>query len=291
MPEYLTTREVADLLRIKERKVYDLAASASIPHTKAMGKLLFPRDAIDQWLSQASAGQEAVAKAKRPSVFLGSHDPLLDWALLQSDCGIAALFNGSNDGLDRFAQRQGIATGLHLYDAAANSWNVNAVANRFADTGTVMVGWAERERGLIVSEAKQDKIKQLSDIQGCRFTPRQAGAGAQNLFLHLAEQAGLDLSLVSLGQPVLTEADSALAVLEGEADATFGLATLAAQFKLPFVPLVQERFDLLIDRHAWFEPPMQTFWAFCRSKAFAERAARLTGYDVSELGMVRFNSA
>jgi excisionase family DNA binding protein len=31
MPEYLTTREVADLIRLKERKVYDLVSTGAIP--------------------------------------------------------------------------------------------------------------------------------------------------------------------------------------------------------------------------------------------------------------------
>ena len=42
-PLFLTTREVADLLRVKERKVYDLAAADEIPHRRITGKLLFPR--------------------------------------------------------------------------------------------------------------------------------------------------------------------------------------------------------------------------------------------------------
>ena len=56
-----------------------------------------------------------------------------------------------------------------------------------------------------------------------------------------------------------------------------------------FVPLVQERFDLLVDRKAWFEPPMQTLLAFCRSGAFRSKAEAMGGYDVSGLGTVHFN--
>jgi len=291
MPEFLTTREVADLLRIKERKVYDLAASGRIPHTKAMGKLLFPRDAINQWLAQSSSGQDGAPSAKRPAVFLGSHDPLLDWALRQSGCGIATWFDGSDDGLNRYAAHEGIATGLHLYDARADSWNITAVADRFANAASVLVGWSRRDRGLIVSERKKSRINKLSDLKGCRFTPRQPGSGAQNLFVHLANQDGLDLQTLSFSEPVLTEVDAATAVLAGDVDAAFGLATLAAQYKLPFVPLVQERFDLLIHRQAWFDAPMQQFWSFCNSAAFKERAARLIGYDISDLGSVKFNSA
>jgi excisionase family DNA binding protein len=46
-PEFLTTREVAALLRVKERKVYDLASAGQIPCRRITGKLLFQgRDRI-----------------------------------------------------------------------------------------------------------------------------------------------------------------------------------------------------------------------------------------------------
>ena len=47
---------------------------------------------------------------------------------------------------------------------------------------------------------------------------------------------------------------------------------MARQFRLDFVPLVRERYDLLIWRRAFFEPPLQRRWAFCRSAPFAAKA-------------------
>ena len=82
MPDYLTTKEVAALLRIKERKVYDLASTGALECSRAMGKLLFPADAVHAWLSANLSGAGPAPVAARPGVFLGSHDPLLDWALL-----------------------------------------------------------------------------------------------------------------------------------------------------------------------------------------------------------------
>jgi excisionase family DNA binding protein len=55
-PEYLTTRELADLLRIKERKVYDMAAAGEVPCSRAMGKLLFPRAEVEAWLAASASG-------------------------------------------------------------------------------------------------------------------------------------------------------------------------------------------------------------------------------------------
>ena len=45
----MSTREVAEYLRVKERKVYDLVRRRQIPCTRVTGKLLFPKLLIDQY--------------------------------------------------------------------------------------------------------------------------------------------------------------------------------------------------------------------------------------------------
>lgn len=290
MSEYLTTREVAALLRIKERKVYDLAANGSIPHSKAMGKLLFPRAAVETWLASASSGPAGVSPSQaRPSVFLGSHDPLLEWALRESQCGLASWFDGSSDGLDRFERHEGLATGLHLFDLASGQWNLPRISPRFDKQPVVLARWASRQRGLIVSPDLDRPPGRLTDLPGLRLVPRQTQSGTQDLFGTLLRQAGIDASHIETTAPARTEADAALAVLEGQAQVAFGLESLAVQYRLPFVPVIREEFDLLIDRRAWFDPPMQKFLTFCRTDAFQTRASSLAGYDIGAFGEVRFN--
>ncbi|WP_407943286.1 helix-turn-helix domain-containing protein [Mangrovicoccus ximenensis] len=63
--EYLTVRELAELLRLKERKVYDLAASGELPCSRATGKLLFPAAEIRAWIEGARGGR-SMAAAPRP---------------------------------------------------------------------------------------------------------------------------------------------------------------------------------------------------------------------------------
>jgi len=291
MNEYLTTKELAEFLRIKERKVYDLAASGEIPCSRAMGKLLFQRAAVDAWLALSSTGVAVPGVAARPNVFLGSHDPLLEWALRESRCGMATFFDGSLDGLKRFAVSEGIAAGLHVFHPESASWTVDAIVDGFGSAPVVLIEWAWRERGLIVSRELGDGIQGLQDLKGRRVVPRQAEAGSQRLFEHVLAQAGLCNGDLDLSAAARSETDAALAVLEGKADAAFGLQALAVQYRLSFVSVIRERFDLLVDRRAWFEPAMQAFWAFCRSDAFQAKAAELHGYDVSGLGRVHFNGA
>ena len=46
-PLFMTTKEVAAYLRIKERRVYELLRQRAIPCTKVTGKWLFPKQLID----------------------------------------------------------------------------------------------------------------------------------------------------------------------------------------------------------------------------------------------------
>lgn len=289
--QYLTTRELAELLRIKERKVYDLAASGQIPCSRAMGKLLFPRDQVEAWLARGSSGGAPQGeRVHRPDVFLGSYEPLLEWALRESGCQLATLLDGSLDGLERFGRGEGIASGLHVYDAASEDWNVALVRQTFARANVALVEFAWRERGLITVPGRENDLCDIAALRGRRVVPRQSGAGSQVLLDRMVVEAGLKTSDVAWTTPARTESDAALNVLEGKADATLGLRALAEQYRLAFVPLVSERYDILVDRAAWFEPPLQRLFAFLRSPLFEQRVAESPGYDISGLGTVHFNA-
>jgi excisionase family DNA binding protein len=287
--EYLTTRELAALLRLKERKVYDLAASGQVPCSRAMGKLLFPRRAVEAWIAGESLPSAGPGR-QLPAVFLGSYEPLLEWALRESACGLATLLDGSTDGLERFARGEGVAAGLHIYDGDSDSWNAQAVAARLADAPVALIEFTWRERGLIVAPGTGDRFASVADLRARRVAPRQAGAGTQVLLEHLLVRHGLSPDDITWTDTARTESDAALAVLEGKAEATLGLRAVAQQLRLDFVPLMRERYDLIVDRAAWFDPPLQALMAFCRSPAFRARAAEFAGYDVSGCGTVRYNA-
>lgn len=283
-PAYLTTREVADLLRVKERKVYDLAAADEIPHRRITGKLLFPSAEIRAWIEGAGARQSA----ERPAVLTGSHDPLLDWAVRESGSGLATLLNGSMAGLDGFAGGRAALAGLHVPEA--DGWNVRTVAGRGL-TGCVLIGWAVRARGLLLAPGLQGRVSGFGDLAGRRVVMRQPGAGAAALFDRLLAEAGLAPDAISRVEGLArTESDAAAAIAGGEADAALGIAAMARQFHLGFLPLMDENFDLLIDRRTYFTQPVQSLMSFIRTEAFRAKAAAMGGYDIGGLATVRWLS-
>lgn len=285
--EYLTVRELAELLRLKERKIYDLAASGAVPCSRATGKLLFPAGEIRAWIAGAQSGG-APGIGPRPSIVLGSHDPLLDWAIRESRCGLATYFDGSLDGLDRFVRGEGIVAGLHVRDAASGEWNVPVVTARAAGQNAVLIGFAARNRGL-VTRPGGPAPKSMADLAGLRIVPRQPESGTDGIFRQMAGAAGLDPASVTLTAMARTEDDAAEAVARGEADAAFGLETVARAYGLEFTPVMVERYGLLVDRRAWFEPPFQRLMAFLSGDAFQARAETAGGYDLAEYGTVLWN--
>jgi putative molybdopterin biosynthesis protein len=294
--EMMTVQEVARYLRLKERKIYDLLARKSIPCTRVTGKWLFPKQQIDLWLKQNSDFQQiGFAEGFRsvPPVVVGSHDPLLEWALGETGYPMAMQMNGSSEGLERFAAGEGMLCGLHLFDAESGEYNLPAVREHLAREDVVLLHWAQREQGLVLAAGNPLNIRRLADLArtSARIVERQEGAGSRLLFRHLLKQAGLrPESLNILPQPARGHVDIGLAVCSGQADAGIAVYSVARQMKLEYLPLARERFDLAIRRRDYFEPPFQTLLKFTRTAAFAEKAANLGGYDVSALGEVLYNS-
>lgn len=293
MSEFLTTRELAALLRVKERKVYDMVAKGELPVRKMTGKLLFPRTEIETWISASevrggAAHPLAGPDAPLPLVVAGGHDPLLEWALRESRSGIAAFLDGALDGLERADAGECIAAGLHIPEP--DDWNVATVTKRFGHGPWVLIEWARRWRGLVIGRHVATKPESLRDTRGLRFQARQPEAGSELVLSRLLEQEKLTRTHLTLVDRVeRSEIDLALAIADGRADVGLGIAAAARQFNLDFVPLIEERFDLLVWRKAYFDPPFQKFATFCRSEVFAARATVLGGYDVSRFGAVRFN--
>ncbi|SEJ95683.1 DNA binding domain-containing protein, excisionase family [Cribrihabitans marinus] len=285
-PEFLTVPELAELLRIKERKVYDLAASGQVPCSRATGKLLFPEAEIRAWIDGSRSGP--AGQTRRPAVFLGSHDPLLDWALRNSRSGFATIFDSSLDGLARFVAGEGAAAGLHIHEDG-DEWNLARVEAEAVDQDAVLIHWAKRRRGLVMRRELAAQVQGIGDLRGHSFAPRQPEAGSEILFRHLLARSSLVEADLDCIAPCRSEQDAVLAVARSDADAAFGLQALAAPYGLGFVPVIEESFDILADRRAWFDPPMQSLMAFARTADFRDQAEKLSGYDVSALGAVKWN--
>lgn len=286
----LDVHEAARFLRVGERKLYGLVAKGEVPHTRAGAKILFARGELERWLAGRAAG--AGAQRPVPATIAGSHDPLLEWAVRESRCGLALLTQGSLDGVARLVAGEACAALLHVPTPDLSDFNRHVADAHLAGRDVALVEWARREQGLLVARGNPRRLRRVSQLanRGVRVALRQEGSGSRELLEQLLAREGLRVeALRAAGEAAMGESDLAAAIRLGEADVGLGARAAAELAGLDFVPLVTERLDLAVLRPAWFDPPLQALMAFARSPRFARHAQALGGYDVSSLGAPTWN--
>lgn len=297
MPELLTTEEAAAHLRMSERKLYELVAAGAVPCSKATGRWLFPKQALDRWVMAGLIAGAPFAQATPPPIVGGSHDPLLEWALRESGSGLAYLPEGSEAGLRRLVRGEVMAAAIHLHRLDGQELTNDDRANIDAAAATpglhdaVLIGFARREQGLLVAPGNPKKLTDIGSVATAkaRIAQRTDGAGAQLLLLSLLDRAGLKRDrLNALSPPCVTGAEVAQAVRSGRADCGVATRSAARAAGVDFLPLAWEHFDLVMHQRDYFLPPLQTLFAFLRQPLFAGRAQEMSGYDTVEANRVRF---
>jgi excisionase family DNA binding protein len=292
MPDLLTTDEAATYLRLSERKLYELVAKNAVPCTKVTGRWLFPRAALDRWVMAGLIMPAAFANVAAPPIVGGSHDPLLEWTLRESGCGLASLPEGSQEGLRRLTRGEVMIAAIHLHALKDDDERANIVAVSDAPGlhDAVVIAFARREQGIVVAPGNPLGLSDIDSIakSGARMAQRPPGAGAQLLLLALLARAGIAADALALVKPVCaTGTDIAHAVRSGRADCGIATRSVALAAALDFLPLTWEHFDLVLRQRDYFLPGPQALFAFLRSPPLRERAAELGGYDASAMGMVR----
>ncbi len=301
-PRLLTVSEAARYLRLNPRSVYLLAQRGAIPGTRVTGKWLFPEHLLQEWLESSARGRPAPAGSPREPrgrrtlrIFLaGSDDPALDLLaeIVATQPGAPVLFGarvGSEAGLEAVAAGLADVASVHLVDPESGEYNGAGLGAHLEARPSALVNLFHRDLGLVVAPGNPRGLSSVADLvrAGARFVNRQAGSGTRR-FVDLAlARAGLEPGcLPGYADAVSTHWAVALRVLRGEADAGVAARSVAQALGLGFVPLVTERFDMVIPKDTFFRPAAQAVVEAARSAAFHEGLARLGGYDARQSGRV-----
>ena len=225
---------------------------------------------------------------KKMVVLSGSHDMALEM-LAHSSSGELDVYTlpvGSLDGL--VALRQGMCNvaGCHLYDSSAGEFNSPYVRHFFPDKKMVLLTLAYREQGLMVAAGNSHHVRGLEDLtKNMRFINRNSGSGTRVWLDDQLNRLGISPEKV-LGYAVEahTHTEVALAVHQGQAQVGLGIQAAAAFYHLDFIPLFQERFDLVITKEQITDRRLSPLFDTLYSGEFRRGVQNLAGYDVTHLG-------
>jgi putative molybdopterin biosynthesis protein len=229
---------------------------------------------------------------RRALAILGSHDLALELLAMQvhhlrARLELLVLPVGSLDGLA--ALRQGLAhlTGCHLLDAETGQYNRPYVERFFPDRAMILVTLAHREQGLMLAPGNPRQIRGLEDLLGedVRLVNRNRGSGTR---LWLDRQLALrkipPSSIPGYDREVPTHTQAAEAIQQGQVDVGLGLAAAARQHGLDFLPLFQERYDLVLPREQAQNKDFDPLLDQIQSAGFRKSAQGLGGYDMTHTG-------
>jgi putative molybdopterin biosynthesis protein len=225
---------------------------------------------------------------------LGSHDPALELlaAFLGTDDktpAMVALPIGSLDGL--IALRQGFChiAGCHLFDPVGGEYNISYVRHLFPGQAMRVVTLAHREQGLLVVPGNPLQLQGLEDLTHERvtFINRKSGSGTRLWLDQQLSVLGLESSRIhGYTTEVNTHSQVAEAVLQGSADVGLAVFAAARKFNLGFVPLFEERFDLVMRENESSNPLLIPLFDALTNLEIRMEIIGLRGYRTAETGNV-----
>jgi molybdate-binding protein len=246
-------------------------------------------------LVRAQAGP-ADALAAMPGASLrcaGSHDfalGLLARHLRPHDLRLELALTGSSAGLRALAAGQAQLAGTHLLDDDGIGYNRDAVDRLVPGRALRLLTLFEREQGLLVARGNPLGLRNISDLAqpGVHLVNRQAGSGTRVLLDRLLSAAGIPGDAISgYAREVTTHLEVAAAVAGGSADVGLGIGAAARALDLGFIPLIRERYELVLPDESlaapWFGPLIETI----ASPAFRAETEALGGYDLAYSAWMR----
>jgi len=299
MIQMLSTKAVAKFLGINEKMVYTLISEKGLPASKITGKWIFPRHLVEQWVESNTVNFPQSHKVLPPYegllVIAGSNDILLEKTLSIFNVrhpGHLAVFGnlGSVGGINALRRSLCHMATSHLLQDNGNDYNFVFLQRRF-DHIPVVVNFCKRDQGILLQRGNPRNITVVADLgkPGIRIVNRSLATGTRLLFDKELRQAGIaGERLAGYDHEVNRHMDVGLEILGGHADAGPGIRPVASLLGLEFLPLRQERYDLLVTRERFFDQGIQYFLSLLHEKAFTQAAEQLEGYDVSISGKMVF---
>jgi len=241
---------------------------------------------------QAKAGafllqQLVVPKARRTALVFSSSNDLALESIAQHVGKRFHLLNfpiGSLDGLVYL--RQGLCqfSGSHILEEDGE-YNCSTVRHIFPDRVVEMVTLAYRTQGFMMKPGNPKSIRKIKDITrpDVRFVNREPGSGTRLWLDAELKRLKIDANQIrGYDRIATTHTISASMIEAGQADVALGLQAAAHRCQLGFIPLFEERYDIVLPREN--EKFILPLLDYLQTAAFRKELNSLTGYNSAHSG-------
>ena len=198
---------------------------------------------------------------------------------------------GSGAALQALLHGEVHAAGVHVVDDKTGEHNLPFLRRHLRKGAYTVVTFAAWEQGLLAAPGNPKGIRTVADVsrKGVTLVNREEGAGARLLLDRRLAARGIKAVQVSgYRRLASSHLEVARRIAEGQADVGVGVRSAATLLGLSFVPLQEERYDLVMPTtYLSTHPGLSMLLDTMTTRAFRQEIESLGGYDVREMGMRR----
>lgn len=301
----LSTQEVAEILHVSKSTIYDLIRRGEIRSYKIGRKVRFTQDDVDAYIAR-SRHEHSTRPVRNidthstlltpepeglPQLILAGQDVVLDILanyLQQEGISTARTYLSSFEGLLSLYQGNIQVAACHLYDGA--DYNTSFVRSLMPGVPAVLVNVSHRTQGFYVQKGNPKQIRGWSDLgrRDISILNRRIGSSSRILMDTQLKRLGISPQQVKGYDRVMqSHLTMAGAIAAGEADLAIGTERISRQIEeLDFIPLLEERYDLVMKKAFFQTAAAQKLLEILRSPVFHKEISQFSGNDYRDLGKV-----
>ncbi len=299
-----TTDELATMFKISKHTVYELIKRGELKAFKVGNKMRIEHAEVERYKQLKTSSPNPRGDHASPLYpkaytlkLAGSHDFLVEYLVKYAANESAGLtlqpsYIGSLEGLMMLYRGNADIAAIHLLDPASQEYNLPFIRQLFVHEPITVIRLASREQGLIVAKGNPKNISGVTDLtrKDITMVNRQKGAGTRFLLdSFLAKENISPLTIKGYENEEWNHLGAASHISRGSADVAFGVKYAASQLGLDFIPVTNEKFDLVFRWNEENKAALEHLLDLIHFTTFKESILQLEGYDANELGKITMN--
>ncbi|RRN71933.1 helix-turn-helix domain-containing protein [Peribacillus simplex] len=296
-----TIEEVAQLLKVSKLTIYDLVKKGELPVFRVGRQMRMDAKDLEKYITDSKSLTSPVPIAEphrneekgTPPLVISGQDMVLDLLgqYIEKDSGHKTLRSntGSLSGLISMYNGDSDIVSMHMFDGDTGEYNLPYIKKILVGYPYILFNLVSRNAGLYVKKGNPFNLTTWNDLNKDHLTiiNRERGSGARIL---LDEQLRIHKippkSLKGYENEETNHLSVASAVSSGIADVGVGIEKAAKIVGVDFIPLITERYDLVLLKTPKNEQIIKIVKRILSSNPFQAEIDALGDYDISRTGSI-----
>ncbi|MDQ6595698.1 helix-turn-helix domain-containing protein [Bacillus salipaludis] len=303
-----TIEEVSQLLKVSKLTLYDLVKKGELPAFRVGRQMRIDAVDLDHYINNQKTihrnnFQAPVVDLNRNEsresnhIIISGQDIVLDilskYIENKSTYKPLRSYTGSLNSLISMYNGECDIVSLHLFDGDTGEYNTPYIKKILAGRTYILLNLLSRKAGFYVKKGNPLNIASWTDLnqKHIKLVNREKGSGARILLdeqLRLYQISPRDIN--GYEHEESNHLSVASVISSGAADVGVGIEKAAKIVGIDFIPIITERYDLVILKNSETEQLITTLKNILSSRQFQSEINALGDYDTSQTGKIIYET-